>query len=327
MELLKTILRQFSALVWNVMTDVSRHPPFVILVAGCIALILGLPILSIFTLGEEMRMVRDGAMAATLLIGIFAGVAASSSAVYGEITSGTILFTLSKNVSRTLYLIAVFCGISLMMICFFAAIMPVIFISMKMTSNGIITDWRYIWFILTPILLALIMAAILNFKLKKNFYSKFFLYLTIFNIIGGFAAECLIKVEAIPYYYTTFSPEKTILSAAFILMLLMVGVSFSIMCVTFVSPKTVFALSSLFMVIGLISEYLKTQYGPIIKAFLFFIPDWQLFWVMDSSKITFTYFSTCLLYAAIFVGIYLTFGALIFNKRDLTAGRTDKMLI
>ncbi len=320
-------LRQFLAILWNVIRDTSRHPPFIMLIVLCIFLILSLPILAVFTFGEELRMVRDSAMATILFIGVFAGVAAASSSVYSEITSETILLTLSKNVARGVFLMAVFFGIVIIMMCFFLAVLPVILIAMRMASNGIITDWRHLWFALLPFAFSLIVAAFMNFKFKKNFYSEFFLYILIMNVLAGIFSKWLIEPQQIPHYYQLFSEQALIKSALLILILLIVSVAFSIMCVTFISPKATIALSCAFMGCGLISGYLQNQYGFLIKMLISIVPDWQLFWIMDGSKISVGYFLTVLLYAAIFISIYLTAGLMIFNSADLATGKNKKTLI
>ena len=90
-----------------------RHPLFWFICVGAIMLILVSPIIPYFTLGEDMKMVKELGYDTIMMGGVLFGVIAAAMSISEEIEGRTAITLMSKPVSRRQFLLGKFAGILL----------------------------------------------------------------------------------------------------------------------------------------------------------------------------------------------------------------------
>lgn len=165
--------RKFSALALNTAREIFRQPIVVILTVSCLATIGLLPVVTVFSLGQEERIVRDGAVAAVFIYGLFLVAASARASIAGQIRSGAAAGVLAKPVRRELFLGATLGGIIFALAVFTALGITGAMLSARMAVMGIITDWRVGIIYAFAGLLALGLAAAANYR-GRNFCSALF---------------------------------------------------------------------------------------------------------------------------------------------------------
>ncbi|MFA4986805.1 MAG: ABC transporter permease subunit [Candidatus Brocadiia bacterium] len=119
----------------NTFREVFRQPAFLlVLLLGVVGLILG-RYLTLFALGDEVRMFKDIGVSTILLVGLVLVVISSTSTIFDEIENKTILTVLSKPVSRQSVLIGKFTGIALTVFVAFVMMTFVFLLALWWLSN------------------------------------------------------------------------------------------------------------------------------------------------------------------------------------------------
>jgi len=90
-----------------------RHPLFWFIFVGCTLLILVSPIIPYFTLGEDMKMVKELGYDTIMLGGVLFSVLAAAISISEEIEGRTAITVMSKPISRRQFLLGKFAGILL----------------------------------------------------------------------------------------------------------------------------------------------------------------------------------------------------------------------
>jgi ABC-type transport system involved in multi-copper enzyme maturation permease subunit len=88
-----------------------RHPLFWFIAVGAIGLILVSPIIPYFTLGEDMKMVKELGYDTIMMSSVVFGVIAAAMSISEEIEGRTAITLMSKPVSRRQFLLGKFAGI------------------------------------------------------------------------------------------------------------------------------------------------------------------------------------------------------------------------
>lgn len=90
-----------------------RHPLFWFIFVGAMVLILVSPVIPYFTLGEDMKMVKELGFDTMMMAGVIFGVIAAAMSISEEIEGRTAITLMSKPVSRRQFLLGKFAGIFL----------------------------------------------------------------------------------------------------------------------------------------------------------------------------------------------------------------------
>ncbi|MDD5482211.1 MAG: hypothetical protein PHP98_00970 [Kiritimatiellae bacterium] len=305
----------------NTARDIMRQPVIIILLTVCIATIGMLPVIAVFTLGQEERIVRDGALASCFLYGLFLVVASSIASLSRQVRDGTAGMVLAKPVSRELFFAATYCGIALVCFLFTAAGGMAALLAVRMALAGIHTDWLVGGMLAAAFLLAFAAAGAANYR-GYNFCSALFktllLCLLAALIIASFfgldgqlvAFGTLMRWRLVPSAFLVFGALAA-LSA--------IALAFSARLV----PAVVFFCCCLVFILGMISEYLLVNLaggGPLAGICAAALPDWQCFWVDEafekSGALGPGYFLRAGGYAVLYISGALTLGMLLFRNAD-----------
>lgn len=313
-------MRKFLSLSLNTARDVIRQPVIAVLTVACIVTIGILPVIAVFSLGQEERIVRDGAIASCFVYGLFLVVSSSVASIFKQIRNGTAGSVLAKPVSRELFFGATYCGIILVCLFFVGIAVISAMLSVRMALAGINTDWLVGTIFAAAFLLAFAGASAANYR-GQNFCSALFkallLCLLPALIISAFLDPsghlvrfgALIRWELLPVSLLIF---------AALAMLTAIAVALS----TRFAPVVVFSCCCLIFILGLISDYLVAMAGggPLGKLCAAILPNWQCLWIYGSLEgsgaVTPGYVLTACGYAALYIAGVLCLGFISFKNAE-----------
>ncbi len=314
-------MRKFLSLSLNTARDIIRQPVIAVLTVACIVTIGILPVIAVFSLGQEERIVRDGAVASCFVYGLFLVVSSSVASIFKQVRSGTAGSILAKPVSRELFFGATYCGIVLTCLFFVGIAVISAMLSVRMAFEGIHTDWLVGIIFAVAFLLAFAGAGAANYR-GHNFCSALFkaLFICLLPalIVSAFLDPsghlvrfgALIRWELLPVSLLIFA-ALDILAA--------IAVALS----TRFAPVIVFSCCCLVFVLGLISDYLFTAMaggGPLAKLCAAILPNWQCLWVYGSLEgsgaVTPGYVLKACGYAALYVAGVLCLGIISFKNAE-----------
>lgn len=314
-------MRKFLSLSFNTARDIIRQPVVVILTVACIVTVGILPVIAVFSLGQEERIVRDGALASCFVYGLFLVVSSSVASIFKQIRSGTAESVLAKPVSRELFFGATYGGIVLVCLLFVGIVVISAMLSVRMALEGIHTDWLIGVIFALAVLLAFAGAGAANYR-GYNFCSALFkaLFLCILTalIVSAFLDPsghlvrfgALIRWELLPVSLLIF---------AALAMLAAIAVTLS----TRFAPVIVFSCCCLVFILGLISDYLFSAMaggGPLVKLCAAIWPSWQCLWVYGSLEgsgaVTPGYVLKACGYAVLYISGILCLGFVSFKNAE-----------
>lgn len=314
-------MRKFLSLSLNTARDIIRQPVIVILTIACIITMGMLPVIAVFTLGQEERMVRDGALASCFVYGLFLVVSSSIASISRQIRSGTAGSVLCKPVSRELFFGATYCGIVLVCLLFVAIAVISAMISVRMALEGIHTDWLVGIIFAVAVLLAFAVAGAANYG-GQNFCSALFKTLLLCLPLALFIAAFLDPAGGLGHFgefiQWRLAPVSLLLFGA-LAMLAAIAVALSTRFV----PVVVFFCCCLVFVLGLISDYLFfTVAGGGLGAKLCaaILPNWQCLWANEAldggGAVPPGYILKACGYAVLYISGVLCLGILSFKSAD-----------
>lgn len=275
-------MRIFLSLALNTARDVIRQPIVAVLTVACILTIGMLPVVAVFSLGQEERIVRDGTMASCFVYGLFVVIASSLASISRQVRNGTAGSVLCKPVSRETFLTATYCGILLVGFLFVAISTLASILSVRMALAGILTDWVIGGILAVAVMVAFVVAAAENYA-GHNFCSALFRALALCLLLA-LAAAAFVGLDATWVRFGSLIqwrllPAALLLFAA-IAMLAAIAVALS----TRFPPVMVLFCCCLVFALGLVSDYLFLQvaggapWASICSAFL---PNWQYLWLTE----------------------------------------------
>ena len=105
-------MRPFFTVALNAFMELVRQPIYLLLLSSSGAFIVFLAAVPYFGLGEDPKLVKDMALAVTLLSGLLGAVLCASSSVAQEIRMGTALTVLAKPVGRGTFILGKYAGLA-----------------------------------------------------------------------------------------------------------------------------------------------------------------------------------------------------------------------
>ena len=110
------MFRTLIAIALNTFTQATRQPVYGIVIGLTILIYIFSPSLSMFTIDDDNMLLRDVGLSTLLVSGLFLAVFTAATVVSDEIEGKTVLTLISKTVSRSVFIVGKFIGISMAMI-------------------------------------------------------------------------------------------------------------------------------------------------------------------------------------------------------------------
>ncbi|MBN1817337.1 MAG: ABC transporter permease subunit [Sedimentisphaerales bacterium] len=312
----------------NTLTETLRQPIYLILIYTALLMMLVSPSLATYTLDEEqdLNLLREIALSTLFLAGLFISIFAAAGAVTEEIETGTITTVLSKPVSRPIFLLGKFFGIS-------AAVLLAHYIGtlglMMTVRHGVLFeavdthDWTVIIAVAVALLGGFLISAFLNYAYDWNFPSTLVLTTT---VLGTFGFVFLFFIDRDWTYnpgnnqFALFEVNASILLLLAILVLVALSVLFSTRCNVIVTLSCVVGI----FLLGLISDYVFGRFAQtnlLARLAYILVPNLQVFWATDTvytkGFIPLRYIGQSAIYAFLYTSGILGLAVALFQKRQV----------
>lgn len=310
----------------NTFIETLRQPIYAVIIVFSLLLMLLAPAVSMYTLDEDIMLLRELGLSTLFLAGLFIAVFASTGAITEEIESGTITTVLSKPISRPTFVIGKFLGISMAvalshLLITMALLMIVRHGTLETASDEI--DWTVITAAGAGILATLIITAFLNYIYDWNFPSTGVVLGTVFF---GFGILFLVfvdkewKFNPVGSHFEMFD----IIASGLLLLALFALVALAILFSTRFNEVVTLTLCVGVFLLGLISDWVFGRFADQhiwAKIGSILTPNLQIFWVSDAIYETGTvpaaYLLLAITYSAIYTAGILALAVAFFQRRQI----------
>ncbi|MHC4231832.1 MAG: ABC transporter permease [Planctomycetota bacterium] len=310
----------------NTFIETLRQPIYAVIIVFSLLLMLLAPAVSMYTLDEDIMLLRELGLSTLFLAGLFIAVFASTGAITEEIESGTITTVLSKPISRPTFVIGKFLGISMAvalshLLITMALLMIVRHGTLETASDEI--DWTVITAAGAGILATLIITAFLNYIYDWNFPSTGVVLGTVFF---GFGILFLVfvdkewKFNPVGSHFEMFD----IIASGLLLLALFALVALAILFSTRFNEVVTLTLCVGVFLLGLISDWVFGRFADQhiwAKIGSILTPNLQIFWVSDAIYETGTvpaaYLLLAITYSALYTAGILALAVAFFQRRQI----------
>ena len=323
--------RQLVTLAGLTAVETLRRPLCLLLTTACVVLTVLTPMLTLHSFGEDGRLARDSGLAFHFVFGLLVAGYGACSSLSREMQSGTASAVLSKPVSRDVFFLAKFLGIAMVLAAFSMCAGAATLLSERVAekyafysdASGYITDWRTAQSLLVAVVLAYLLAALLNITARRPFQSTAF----------GLLAVCLLGAFVLAGFFTRaghwapfdFAVQWRILPASMLVtagLLVLAAIAAALATRLPMLPTLTLCLGLFFL--GLMSDYLLGRVADrsLVAGVAYrLVPNWQHFWMPDALRdggtIPVRYMLHTLGYAAAYAAGILALGVFSFRNAEM----------
>jgi len=323
MKNMQTILLQAVTLAANTVLDITRQPLILLLTATCVVLTGLLPSTAVFAFGEEARLVRDGALAIHLVVGLLVAGAAAAATIYTEIKRGTAATILCKPVSRSLYFLSTYAGVLMVILMFSAIALLAGLLSVRMVLPGMQTDGRVGGIFLAAMLVAFGYATAANFIFRRSFVSQAWVAM-LPCLAAAFIASAWLDPNGHRVHFGSLMAWQMVPAGILVSLAVMVLAALAVSFSTRLPPVLSTSACAALFFLGLVSDYLfRSAAATSWLAGLSYrlLPNWQDFWIVDAlsggGNIPWGYVTGAAGYAALYAAAVLALGLLSFRRMEI----------
>lgn len=318
---MRSELHQAGTLAWASFLDVLRRPAMLLTVTAGLLLILLLPYLIQFKMGEQARIMRNACLSLQLVLGWLVATIAGAGAMHRELRSGTAALALSKPVGRTRFFLSRFFGLVLFVTLVNLLFTEAVMISVRASMAQYLTDDR----ILLPALavpgVAFGMAALLNAFRSRPFVSLSFVVMAVLLTIVFIMAASVSLYTGFgwtdPYIDWRLVPACTLLGCS-----ALVACAMAFALSSRLSPPFTVSIIALLSAAGLIGSaaFGSADGGGWLAAMAASVfPDFQAFWIADrlsvvGGVVVFADITMAAMYAILYLTAWLCAGLLMFRN-------------
>lgn len=310
----------------NTFTETLRQPIYAVIIIFSLLLMLLAPAVSMYTLDEDIKLLRELGLSTLFLAGLFISVFAATGAITEEIESGTITTVLSKPISRPAFVIGKFFGISA------AVALAHLLITMAflmVTRHGVLEtasdeiDWTVVTAGGLACLVTIVITFFMNYIYGWNFSST---GVVLGTTLMGFGVLFLVFVDR----EWKFNPADNhfesfdIIASTLLLLALFTLIALAILFSTRFNEVLTLTLCVGIFLLGLISDwvfgrFVDQHFWARIGAIL--TPNLQVFWVSDAIYETGTIPADYLLiasgYSVLYTAGILALAVALFQRRQV----------
>ncbi len=318
-------LKQFWAVTRLTALEAIRQPLAFLLFVSALFLVALLPLVMSHTLGESAKFVRDGSLAFTWVVGLILAAHLACASLTGEIRRGTMAAVLSKPMPRTIFFLAKYSGILLVMLLFSAGLLMAVLLSTRTVRDPYILDgWAAI-----PLWLALgatfVLGGLINFFLRRPFISNAFLVLFLL-LTAAFLYVGFIDGDGQPAPFGMLYDLRILPAGALIALAVSVLAALSVALATRLTTIPTLSICAALFLLGLLSDYLFGRFAGEAwwaRMLYYLVPNWQHFWVVDAlageDTIPGLYVAHTAIYAVCYLGGVLLLGVRAFQLMEVKA--------
>ncbi len=323
-------LRQLCAIASTTLLEGMQQPAALLLLLACVILTGLTPVFQFHTLGEAGRLARDGGLAFMLMFGLVLAATAASGSLAAELDRGTAAATLSKPVSRSLFLVAKFLGVLGLVTLLWAGALPATLLAERASEHAVMdaeeigsrSDALTSWLMLLAPVAALVVAAVLNAVRRVRFGVVAFLGIPLTQLVLLGLCGCYSRFG----HWTWYHPDlngRVPTAAILILLALAMFAALATSLATRLRSGATLAVCAGVLLAGLVGDLWLGQAAALSWRGLIggLIPNLQQFWLCDAlgdgGSISWSYVASAAGYAATWCAFVLGLGALALRQRDL----------
>lgn len=317
-------LRRTAVLAWASFLDAARRPATLLTMTSGLMLILALPYIMLFKIGEQARIMRDACLSMQFLLGWLVAALAGAGALHDELRSGTAALALCKPVGRARFLLAKFLGLAMFVSLMTALFAEAVMISVRASMTQYLTDDRILLPALAAPGAAFGAAAVVNAMRNRPFVPLSLALMAVlmtaaFILAASLPLRTLFGGVAAPQMDWRLAPACALVGLS-----ALVACAMAFALSSRLPPPFTISIVALLSVTGLIGPALfGPAHGggaiPAIAACL--LPDFQAFWIADrlsaaGSAVTFADISIPAAYAILYLTAWLCAGLFMFKHAE-----------
>jgi hypothetical protein len=319
-------LLRLLAISKNTFIETLRQPIYAVIIIFSLLLMFLAPAISMYTLEEDIMLLRELGLSTLFLAGLFIAIFASTGAITEEIESGTITTVLSKPINRPTFVIGKFLGVSMALA---LAHLLITMIMLMMIRHGVLesatdeVDWTPITAAAAAILGTLSITAFLNYVYDWNFPSTGIVTGT---ILTGFGMLFLVFIDK----EWKFNPAGNniqmfdIAASGLLLLALFILVAIAILFSTRFNEVLTLTFCVGIFLLGLISDWVFGRFSDQhtwAKVGAILTPNLQFFWVSDAiyenATIPGAYLLETIVYSSLYTAGILVLAIAFFQRRQV----------
>ncbi len=300
-----------------------RQPVLLLITVSASVTTLLLPVLIAHQFGEDGKLVRDSALALSLVFGLPFCVFASDT-LRRERSDGTAAITLSKAVRPEVFFLAKYAGIVLLTTGYAMIMIVSVLLADRIAPRTYLADLRLYYVLLACIPPALAVAGAWNLWTGRSFCAAAWIGWTMAML---FTLAIATRIEGAAGPGLTFSrplqwrivPAGIMIAAA-----LLVFAAIAATLSTRLKPVPAVAISLLILFGGLLSDYALGRFAPTsrLAAVAYRIaPNWQHFWSADwltaGGVIPIAVLGDTLMYSALYTAGVLAIGVALWRHTEI----------
>jgi len=310
----------------NTLTETLRQPIYAVIVAFSLFLFFMSPSIAMYTMDEDIKMLREIGLSTLVLTGLFIAIFSATAALTEEIETKTITTILSKPIGRPTFILGKFLGVTAAValahyICTTALLMTVRHGVLESASDT--HDWPVIVTAAVIVIMALLLTAFLNYIYDWSFPA------TAIGLIAVFVTFGMVLLSLIDKEWK-FNPQNNnfhafdIYASVLLLFAVIVLVALAIAFSTRLNVVLTLLCCVAAFLLGLISDYVfgrfaQTHFWAKIGHIL--APNLQVFWISDAiyegSSIEPYYLYISGVYAALYTAAILLIAIALFQRRQV----------
>lgn len=319
-------MNKLYILTKNTFKETVRQPIYAIIIIIALLLFSLTPSITMYTLDEDIKLLRELGLSTLFLASLFIAVFAASGTVAEEIENKTIETIVSKPVQRPIFIIAKFLGVALAVllahfICAIGLLMAIRHGVLESVND--VHDWTVITAAGVSIAATFILTALFNYIYDWKFTSTAVFLLAIFAAIS---ITFLYFIDR-DWKFNPANNHIDPLDCFGIILLLFGALIIAALAVAFSTrfntAVTLACCVGIFL-LGLVTDYAFRTLADThlwAKALYFIIPNLQVFWITDAihkgSTITIHYISIVGVYTVCYASAIILIAIALFQRRQV----------
>lgn len=323
-------LGKVFAIARNTATEALRQPVFSIILAIAVSLIVLSPFLTLFTLMEGPKMMKDMGLATIFLAGVLLAAFAASNVVTEEIENHTALTVLSKPVGRFEFILGKFLGVlaAVTVAFYLMGLSLILAVALGGFEAGAMqtTNWSVIIGLSAAILIAVGAGMFANFFYDASFTSVA-VKVAVATFTMAFLVFCFVHPEELVLGPFGVGINADLANSAILLYLAMlILVSVALAASTRLNVVVNIVICTIIFYLGLMSDFLFGTYKAenlAARIAYWVTPNLQMFWTADilaveGSAVPFFYVVQMAGYALCYSFAALLLAMVLFEERQLS---------
>jgi len=332
----------------TVVESIQQPVAFLIVATGVLSTLL-VPLFQFHRFSEDGRLARDSGFSTMMIFGLALAVTTAGRAVAAEIQRGTASAIIGKPVSRSLFVISKWLGVSGVLLLFWLGLTAATLLAERGSAHfvleiecnhsqhavedaceasGYVMDTLTLGLAIGGVGLALLVAALQHYFKRRRFGVHAFIGVTVSQALvlalcGLFTRTGSLRLLKGGSVFVSELDWRILPVAALVLLALLIFAALATALATRLQTGATLAICVLVLLLGLTGDLLAVAPSLLsVQSWLAgLLPDLQHFWLCDvlahGGRLSWSYVAEAGLYALSCCTLFLTAGCLSFANRDL----------